>query len=363
MLVSVIIPIYNKEKYLNDCIKSVVKQDYKNLELILVNDGSSDNSEEIINWWLLKDTRIKYIKQKNSGVSVARNNGVTNSNGEYVFFLDADDFLEKDAIQKLVEHTNKNTIDIVIGNHYEQEKGGYVKNNKFQNKLFRSDELRLLENKLEFFISGSRSLSTVWNKLYKVDFLKRNKIRFQEKIHAEDRLFNLKCYVNDPNIKIINKYTYYFNIVENSRSRTYNNKFYEETISLFHSFYTYLSRINKEYENNDLLQLTLIYDMEKIFYFILSYSNKKKYDLIRTLSLLKKDKEVCYILKKIKNEKTYKKINIYKKIYVKLFCNLFLSAHNYVFISFFTCYFLTEKIKNKLLRLRGIINEMGNKKE
>ena len=91
MLISIIIPIYNKEKYLDDCIKSVIYQEYDNLEIILINDGSQDNSERIINKWIAKDQRIKYIAQENKGVAYARNKGISIANGEYIFLLDADD--------------------------------------------------------------------------------------------------------------------------------------------------------------------------------------------------------------------------------------------------------------------------------
>ena len=92
--ISVIVPIYNVEKYIDRCIKSIVNQTYKNLEIILINDGSLDKSGQICDTWESKDNRIKVIHQMNSGVSVARNTGLENATGEYVTFVDSDDYIE-----------------------------------------------------------------------------------------------------------------------------------------------------------------------------------------------------------------------------------------------------------------------------
>ena len=100
-LISVVIPIFNAEKYLKDCILSVLKQTYSNLEIILVNDGSTDTSLLICNEFCELDTRIRCINQKNAGVSVARNNGKKNATGKYIIFVDSDDTLQSDMIQDL----------------------------------------------------------------------------------------------------------------------------------------------------------------------------------------------------------------------------------------------------------------------
>lgn len=118
MLVSIIIPVYNKQDYLTDCIDSVLSQDYKNLEVIIINDGSTDNSEKIINKWIVKDYRIRYFTQSNKGVADTRNRGISIAKGEYIFLLDADDLLDKKAISKLVNYINQTNADIVIGNYY-----------------------------------------------------------------------------------------------------------------------------------------------------------------------------------------------------------------------------------------------------
>ena len=97
-LISLVVPVYNCEKYVGECIESILSQDYSNIELILVNDGSKDNSKNVIEDYSKKDKRIKIINQENSGVSSARNNGMKISKGKYIGFIDADDYVEKDYV-------------------------------------------------------------------------------------------------------------------------------------------------------------------------------------------------------------------------------------------------------------------------
>lgn len=116
---SVIIPIYNTEKYLPECIESVVNQSYPNLEIILVNDGSPGNADEICQKYAQRDRRIKYIKQENQGVSIARNNGIAASSGDYIFFADSDDTLESEFIEKISKVFEKESCDcVVIGENF-----------------------------------------------------------------------------------------------------------------------------------------------------------------------------------------------------------------------------------------------------
>ena len=121
-LVSVIVPIFNTEKYLRRCVDSVLTQTYPNLELILINDGSTDSSGELIDQIAMMDARVRVVHQVNSGVSVARNNGVLISNGDYVYFLDSDDWLEREMIESCVRAINENELDVVffgVNVHYD----------------------------------------------------------------------------------------------------------------------------------------------------------------------------------------------------------------------------------------------------
>src|SRR5699024_8806142 len=208
MFISVIIPVYNKDNLLNDCIKSVLMQTHKKLEVIIINDGSTDDCENIILKWKYRDNRIRYYKHENSGVAITRNKGIELATGEYLFFLDADDELPKNALSELINNAQKNKSDIVMGN-YIQKKGG-IKRKRAKPSKYQFSQKDLLESltQIELFLTDSRLMAMVSNKLYKLEFIKKYNIKFNSNILAEDRLFNLKCYLNNPKITAIDSYTY-----------------------------------------------------------------------------------------------------------------------------------------------------------
>lgn len=118
-LVSVIIPLYNKEKYIKRCIDSLVKQTYKNLQIIIVDDGSTDNSTDIISQY--KDERIELIQKKNEGVSLTRNRGIESSKGKYIAFVDADDYVSKDYIYNLIQQYETKDIQLATSGYYQTD--------------------------------------------------------------------------------------------------------------------------------------------------------------------------------------------------------------------------------------------------
>lgn len=137
--ISVIVPIYNADKYLARCIESIVNQTYHNLEIILVDDGSVDQSLKICEQYAKNDTRIKIIYQHNQGVSVARNNGISHANGEYVCFVDADDFVSEDYCQNLVELIKRDKSDIAVTTYNFYHDDAYFINLNFTSKQLIKD--------------------------------------------------------------------------------------------------------------------------------------------------------------------------------------------------------------------------------
>lgn len=164
MIISVIVPIYNVEKYLPKCIESIINQTYKQIEIILVNDGSKDNCGEICDEYSKKDKRIKVIHQKNSGVSVARNNAINIASGKYIGFVDGDDYIELDMFEKLIKLIQANNCDMAIcGYIMENEYGKIIKKSDDSNKniiLNKKEALKLL-------FSPKRYTSFPVDKLYK----------------------------------------------------------------------------------------------------------------------------------------------------------------------------------------------------
>lgn len=123
-MISIIVPVYNVEKYLDRCVQSILIQSFKRFELILVNDGSTDNSFEICQKYRKKDSRVILISQENKGLSAARNTGLNNAHGDYICFIDSDDFIEKDYLKLLLNNLKSNNADISICEYFSSNEKG-----------------------------------------------------------------------------------------------------------------------------------------------------------------------------------------------------------------------------------------------
>ena len=175
ILVSIIIPVYNVDKYISSCIESVINQTYKNIELILVDDGSSDKSGEIIDNYIEKDSRIKVIHKKNSGVSAARNTGIDVARGDYICFADGDDWLMEDYVEHLLDLCIDNDADVA-----------YTKDmfTTFYKKQVVSTNTYIYtpEEATEAILCYNVPIG-VYSKMFKRKFLNQNSIRFDENIY------------------------------------------------------------------------------------------------------------------------------------------------------------------------------------
>jgi glycosyltransferase involved in cell wall biosynthesis len=194
-LISIIIPVYNAEKTIKRAIRSIRKQSVQNFELLLVNDGSSDNSLEIMRGFEQKDTRIRVYDIPNSGVSRARNVGIEHVRGKYTTFLDADDYYVENALESVISCMNDQTELIIFGYNIEYENSAskcILPNNKdlqfFRKKAFRNYAVSLIENEM---------INAPWNKIYLTSYLKTNEILFAPELDiGEDLKFNLS-YIRD----------------------------------------------------------------------------------------------------------------------------------------------------------------------
>lgn len=207
-LVSIIIPVYNSEKYLKECLYSIKMQTYPNIEILVVDDGSSDKSKYIVESFF-HDNRFKYIYQQNLGVSAARNTGLRACNGQYVMFIDADDFIEKNYVEKYLIAINKENCDIVVGGYHSE------KNNILNYQSTSSDTKTFIDN----CVYGTGGV--VWAKIYRREVLKN--IFFDETISMrEDMYFNFNICGNIENVGYINDYGYNYRISNNSLSSKKN---------------------------------------------------------------------------------------------------------------------------------------------
>ncbi len=211
-LISIIVPVYNVEKYLPKCMDSIINQTLKDIEIICINDGTKDNSLEILNQYAKKDKRIKVISQPNSGLGSTRNNGIPLAKGKYISFIDSDDWIDYDFYEKLYEASNDDDIVMTtnIIDYYENKPIKYKKNEN------------IIKNNSSMKIKKQLILKTgvCWNKIYRRDFLIKNDIKFYPKNNLiEDNYFTTKAYILASSIKEINNTNYYYRRRDNSMSQ------------------------------------------------------------------------------------------------------------------------------------------------
>ena len=243
MKISVIVPIFNKEQYLDRCVKSLLGQTDKNLEIILVNDGSTDQSGEICNRFADIDDRIKVIHKKNEGVAAARNTGIKVATGQYISFVDADDFLDLNAygeIYKVIENFYPDCID--FGWKYINDYGEKTsnineinKNEILTKKIIREKILPPLLNLKKD--EESFVFDFVWNKLFKTDIICKNKVFFDEKRRTwEDRVFLVQYLKYCNTYYSMDKCFYNYVSVPNSLSRKYDLQLFDIILQNYRSY-------------------------------------------------------------------------------------------------------------------------------
>lgn len=212
--VSVIVPVYNVEKYLRQCLDSLVNQTLTDIEIICINDGSTDGSLAILEDYASKDKRIRLISQENQGQGVARNKGIELSSGEYIGFVDPDDWVEYGMFENLYKAAKVHNADLAEAMYSEYyEYSGMTKIRKSPVNLPQDKTFDWKINKDYLFKS---SILAVWNKIYKKTFVNQHKIRFAEAKLAEDHIFTLKSKVLAEKINFINKPYYNYRVRRDS---------------------------------------------------------------------------------------------------------------------------------------------------
>jgi glycosyltransferase involved in cell wall biosynthesis len=205
--VSVIIPVYNAEKFLQPCIDTILSQTYTNLEIITVNDGSTDSCLSILEDYQCKDSRIVIIDQANSGVSSARNAGIENANGDYIFFLDADDTINRECIELLIANIGESVVPMCEIEHLLPD-GTII---SYQTKSSLCDCLKPL-------LSGEFS-AYLWGKLFRLDLIRSTRLQ-SSLTHGEDFVFLVELFLNNKlSIKTVTTSTYQYRVVSTSATR------------------------------------------------------------------------------------------------------------------------------------------------
>lgn len=253
--VSVIIPVYNGEKYIDSCLESVLGQTYKNLEIIVVNDGSKDDSLLIIDKYKKSDDRIIVIDKKNEGVSVARNKAMDIATSKWIMFVDVDDRLEQDAVENLINNVRDDTdivlskIYLVNGKEKKEFKCEYKEEKEFEEKEKKELIDAIFYDNYKEKISNN---SSIFAKLYSKDLLIKHKIKFKEGFkYGEDVIFNLMSFQNAKKIILIDSFTYNYVLNQESVTQKYDNNIIQHYTKMLLEVREYLIKNNlyEKYRN------------------------------------------------------------------------------------------------------------------
>ncbi|HAT4134361.1 glycosyltransferase family 2 protein [Clostridium perfringens] len=338
-VVSVIVPVYNVEKYISKCIESIKNQTYKNIEIIFVDDGSNDNSRKIISGYMNLDKRIKYLYQHNRGPSVARNKGIDEAKGDFIIFVDSDDWINTNMIEDMLAEMKKENADIAICDYIlETEK-----------KSIYSDTLSKLKeinsNSIKDLLVCSDTLNSQCNRLYKKKIIFDNKIRFDEGLTVgEDQIFNMEYITHTKNIAYIQKGFYHYRMVSNSTCR----KVHKNQIEMLEKQQEIRNRIISKWGMYDKF-----YRVKSAKWFL---QNISAYCYLASITLNKK--ECRELISKFVNNKTTKeslslvnkqKIEYQSNIH-KIFIPLIkLGSSDLIFIVS-KIFYLLNYLKDKLIR-------------
>ncbi|WP_170272229.1 glycosyltransferase [Clostridium tarantellae] len=255
--VSIIVPVYNVKDYLEECINSLRKQTLYNIEIILINDGSTDSSGDICNKYSLLDKRVKVIHQKNMGQSVARNRGLKNAIGEYVIFIDSDDYVSLDMCKKMYNIAKKYDLDIVHGDLL-NEKEIINKNKNFRKIPSENKVIEGIQYIKESINNNSYDIVT-WLNFIKRDFLINNKIEFLEGRFYEDQEYTLKLLTVNKNrfMKIRFPFYYYRPCRKGSTTNVPNLKKGIDSIEIINSMINYVVNLNSIKENKIYMYMVI----------------------------------------------------------------------------------------------------------
>lgn len=312
-LISIIMPVYNAEKYLNRSIESIMNQTYNNIEIILVNDGSTDNSLEICTNYQEKDNRIKLINQENKGVSFARNKGIDESTGDYIMFIDSDDYIEKNMIEDMVEKIIEDDIDLIISGI----KMNYIKNGQViqEEKYQLKDKMYTIEEMLNDILIDIDLICICGPccKLYKTEIIKNNRIKFtNEFTMGEDTWYNLD-YIDACTGKVVTMSNIYYNYMRENPDSLFT-KYHDDYIKVTEKVYNKFLNLLERKSNSETVDR---YEKNYIFNLVYANSINFKYDTthkkkIEDLEYSLKNKVVVNGIKKIKT------VGIKEKIFVFL---------------------------------------------
>lgn len=266
-LVSIVLPIYNVEKYLDRCVESVINQTYKNLEIILVDDGSPDSCPEKCEEWAKKDSRIKVVHKNNAGLGYARNTGIENASGEYICFFDSDDYIDPSTIEKAYNTAQKNDSDMVLFGHYDVNAQGKIVRTyipTIDKESYVGSEVQeiLLPDLVSDNLATGKS-TNLWLSacfcMYSMKLILENNWRFasERDIISEDVYSLLRLYRNVEKVTIVPEAFYYYCENSTSLSHTYKVDRFDRIKRFYNACVDACDELNYSDEVKNALQVHL----------------------------------------------------------------------------------------------------------
>ncbi|NYE03864.1 glycosyltransferase involved in cell wall biosynthesis [Bacillus niacini] len=341
--VSVIVPIYKVEKYLKRCIESIINQSLEDIEIILVDDGSPDDSGNIADEYAQIDKRIIVIHKENGGIASARKAALDVAAGDYIACVDSDDWIHKDMCKVLYKEAVKNNSDIVMCNYIRVDDNGKIvgpKQKEIENLNISIDHIGIKEFFRKYFYTGIWG-HNVWNRLYKTSVIRNNQINYDsEERWGEDVLFNLYFLCFTKKITIINQSLYYYFVRPGSLERTPSKIRHIQLLRLTNKHYSFVSkkRLNDHYKDEIFICILLTYLFNG-----LQLSYKSGMEIKEIANFYKGLRSDAYFMK------VFKDIGFIKgnSIFIRASNMKFISSIKFKLISiFFTlgCYNLVAKL-------------------
>ena len=320
--VSVVVPIYKVENYLSNCIESLLGQTLKDIEIILVDDGSPDNCPSICDEYAAKDRRIKVIHKPNGGVSAARNAGLKVATGEYIIFCDSDDWMDLNAFEVLYESATANGSDIVIGDVYLVYGDGEKKYVKFYKDSFTTVDRSYITELIKADIyrtycpmppaeGAAFGYGGPWNKLVKREFLIKNGIKFDLRVKGifDDILYTANILSAAKKVTYVQKPVYYYRIINTSITRTFKPNIVEINSAIFNSWEEFFASQSNGCEYRKAFYACVLRRLEESIklYFVNDKNEKSKEELKNELSNLIKQEPYRSAIKKADLSRVSKK--------------------------------------------------------
>lgn len=307
-MISIIVPVYNTENYLRECIDSILAQTYKNIEVILVDDGSTDNSFLICKEYEKKDSRIKAFHKENAGVSSARNYGISCATGEYISFCDSDDKISPNLYQLLMEYMERFNVDRVISGYKYFYNDGHILYCKPRIKDGKYEANYILNRMIDDGTLSGFLFSGVNNSIFKMSIINENNIKFDPEIkYNEDSFFSFQYMIFSKNIySIQSKATYYYR--QHKTSATKKREVGDKYEILRRKLYSMnLQDMNINFETQMMRR-----NVTETLWQILDISEKMYYrDAIKSIKELLRKKEIQLGLSEIMSDD----LNLYKHFY------------------------------------------------